>query len=477
VDPTDPVLRYELTRLGRQDPDLWPHLGADANRLLDVADHYLSARLRDEAHVLLDRDFPLVASPMREPGAVAPGESPLVAYYRDALADGHGAASPTSAARSTAYSFPNRPRFYSVLGRALRSDPDDHAARFLLGSQYLASGLVDRAIEAWQPIRSIRPAIPTLHRSLALALLHGRNDVTAARTVLEQGTTADPQNVEVYLTLDGVLSAAGAPPRQRVAALERFPATGTLPSSLVFKLAIALAESGDAAAAERLFHGRFFPREEGGANVRTVYAQVLLSSSRASARAGRCADALRQLDAAPRERQELAFTAGGLADTLSTPLMARQAAAVESRCGRTASARQRWERLAQPLAAGAAPLSVAIAHDARRRLGRPVTAAERRRVAESLDAATRSLESGTTSSPGTLELARAMLLAALGRAAESRTALQRVFVYPDRNLSHAFARLTMFDERAAPAVPKPARAQEKFDIEKEGARLLPQGPQ
>jgi hypothetical protein len=235
---------------------------------------------------------------------------------------------------------------------------------------------------------------------------------------------------------------------------------------LVFKLAIALAEAGDAAGAERLFHGRFFPREEGGTNVRTVYAQVLLTSARVHARGGRCAEALRVLDSAAGERPGLAFTAGGLADAFGSGVMARQAAAIEAQCGRAAAARQRRVRLEQPLANGGAPLSLALAHEARVRLGRPVTGAERRRLQAALEAATHTLDSGGTSSPGSLELARALLLRALGRTAESAAALQRVFIYPDRNLSHAFARAASAD-RPEPAAARPAGGAGRLDIEKE----------
>jgi hypothetical protein len=83
---------------------------------------------------------------------------------------------------------------------------------------------------------------------------------------------------------------------------------------------------------------------------------------------------------------------------------------------------------------------VAVADEARRRLGRPRSPDERRRIEEALAAAARTLETGGTSNPGLMEYARASLLTALGRTAESRRSLERVFVYPDRNLSHALGR-------------------------------------
>ena len=84
-------------------------------------------------------------------------------------------------------------------------------------------------------------------------------------------------------------------------------------------------------------------------------------------------------------------------------------------------------------------MAVAIADEARARLGESRTADQRHRLEAALDVSTRTLDSGDTSNPGYAELARASLLAALGRVEESRHSMARVFLFPDRNLSHAWA--------------------------------------
>ena len=452
IDPADSLLRYERTLLGDTDPDLWSHLGADANRVLDLSDQYLAIGDYAAALGLLDRTYPVVASPEREVGAVTPQESPLIAYYRGfARAHVGGSTSADYALAATlpvTYAFPNRRSSFAVLKAAIERNPNDATARFLLGSLFLANGLLEPAIAEWQRVRQVRPSIPTLHRNLGLALLHAGMHDREARAVLEEGLVADSTNVDVYLTLDGVLSAANASPRDRAAALRRFPAPERMPASMVFKLALALGEAGDARAAEALFHHRFFPQEEGGTSVRTVYAQVRLTSSRTAAAAGDCVTARDILDSFTREQQDLAFTAGGLADTLQPPGMARQAAAVEWACARRDAAQSRWQRLANGLNGDGGPLAVAIADEARARLGLSRTPENRRRLEEALETTTRTLESGGTSNPGSLEYARALVLAALGRADESRQSLRRVFLYPDRNLSHALARTAMNDASA-----------------------------
>jgi hypothetical protein len=72
--------------------------------------------------------------------------------------------------------------------------------------------------------------MPTLHRNLGTVLLLGTPDYKEARAVLEEGLTNDPENVEVYATLDGVLSALEAPPADRVTALRRFRTPERMPS-------------------------------------------------------------------------------------------------------------------------------------------------------------------------------------------------------------------------------------------------------
>jgi tetratricopeptide (TPR) repeat protein len=450
IDPTSSMLRYELTLLGQSDPDLWPHLAADANRVLNIADQYLAIGGYVEALELLEHRYPALESPMREPGAVAPNESPLIAYYRAYARTKAGAdpAADYTAARGlrTTYVFPNRRSSYAVLQAAVAANPDDATARFLLGSLYLASGRVMPAIDAWETVRAVRPAIPTLHRSLGLALLQGPRDYARARTVLEEGTTADPANTDVYLALDGVLSAANASARERVTALRHFPSAENIPASLVFKLALALAEAGDTTAAERLFHDRFFPREEGGTSVRTVYTQVRLTSARSAADERDCTAALSAIDALSREEPGLAFTRGGLADALAPPFMSEQVSDVEARCGRAQQARARRERIAGALAREGAPMALAVAARAHLRLGRVLSAADRARLERALEAVDATLESAGTSNPGLTEYARASLLVSLARGAEAREAYRRVFTYPDRGLSHALARLAIRDQ-------------------------------
>jgi hypothetical protein len=67
------------------------------------------------------------------------------------------------------------------------------------------------------------------------------------------------------------------------------------------------------------------------------------------------------------------------------------------------------------------------------------------RLEAALSAITAVVESEDAASPGTALCVQARLRAALGRVAEARECLARVFQFPDRNLSHALARRLQLD--------------------------------
>ena len=194
VDPTSSFVRYELERLGQPDPALWTHLGADANRVLDLVDQYLSFAAGTTRSICWSGNIRRLNRHEQEPGAVSPNQSPLIAYYRGYVRAKMGAspAADFDRARSlpTSYVFPSRRSSYDVLNEALKATPSDGTAQFLLGSLYLSSGLVHPAIESWQRVRTVRPQTPVLHRNLGLALLQ-RSDYAEARTVLQEGVAVD----------------------------------------------------------------------------------------------------------------------------------------------------------------------------------------------------------------------------------------------------------------------------------------------
>ena len=109
----------------------------------------------------------------------------------------------------------------------------------------------------------------------------------------------------------GVLSAGSAVAASASTRCAGFPAAGNMPASLVFKLALAQAEAGDATGGRAPVPRSILSAEEGGTSVRTVYTQVRLTSARRAADAGDCDAAAECSTALSREQPGLAFTEGG----------------------------------------------------------------------------------------------------------------------------------------------------------------------
>jgi tetratricopeptide (TPR) repeat protein len=102
------------------------------------------------------------------------------------------------------------------------------------------------------------------------------------------------------------------PPKERVAALERYPDHANMPTALVYELILNLVEAGEFDKAAALFHNRFFQREEGGTNVRQVWLEVQIQRALSMAHQGECSDAVKVVDDLDQPVPDLAFTRDGL---------------------------------------------------------------------------------------------------------------------------------------------------------------------
>jgi tetratricopeptide (TPR) repeat protein len=406
-------------------------IASDPERLLAVAGAYMRLGLWREALGALSRQYPDVPPEQKEPGAPLPQNHPMVAYYRAYCRErlGEPAAAEYQAASklSTAYVFPNGAQALAVLEAAVRARPGDATAHYLLGNLRLASGLVDQAIGEWQTARRIDPAIPVLDASLGRILLRIRHDPQAALEAFRAGRAADPQNIQVYAGIDETMSILGAPATERVAALEGYPGAATMPASLVYDLALSYAEAGRFDKAKALFENRFFPREEGGTNVRQVWVRVRTLEAEHAA----CDAALGILDRLGDAAPGLDFTRDGMAPFLAEPGNQPALGSVEARCGRGAAAAQRLEALARR----GDPASLAFAYQLARQLPQFDAAdwtARLNAVAQRAEASAREAAWPT--------MVWGLLQMELGRPAAEET-LKSVVLLPDRNLAHHHSRL------------------------------------
>ena len=336
IDPMNALLRVEAGRLGTSDAALWAHLAADPERIIELAVDYMRFGLYPDAIALLGAEYPTGPSVVAEPGMPRPEAYPLIAYYRGycqkQLAH-DGAADYASASRlPTTYVFPHRPTSIAVLQDAAAANPKDATAHFLLGSVYLSGGMVEPAMKAWEAARALNPAIPTLHRNMGYALL-ATGGVEQAIVVFRDGMKHDAANVGIYAGLDQALTRAGRPASERADAILAYPDQKALPASLVYKLAVALAEAGRFDQAEAQFQGRFFPREEGGINVRQIWLEVRARRAAALAAAGECPNAMTIVNGITAPVASLPFTKDGLDAMLARPKLRELTDGVRTACG------------------------------------------------------------------------------------------------------------------------------------------------
>jgi tetratricopeptide (TPR) repeat protein len=448
VDPTSSLLRYEAVRLGSPDAALWEHLGADPDRVLNLASEYMAAGLYGDALDLLDRRYPAVGGLRTEPGAVAPQDHPEVVYYRGYAREkqgGSGAADYAAASKlSTRYVFPSRAQSLAVFQRALAARPQDATAHFLLGTLLLASGRAPDAVQEWQEARRLDQSRPVLHRNLGRTLLQIQGDVEGALAVFMEGMSADPTNVDLYQGADQALSLLGRPTSERIAALSRYPDRAQMPGELLQRLALALAEDGRAEEAKALLSGRFFAREEGGTNVRQVFVEIRLLEALALARAGRGADALAIVEGLGREVPGFAFTKDGLDVFVDAPRAQYAAGEIAALAGDDAAARRHWQKATEGREAFFRALPYAYA--AARRLGGADETAWRARLESTVAQSEKFLESGT-GFPGVVVTSQGLLLRALGREEEARARFRRALLLSDQRLSHLVSRRALQDAK------------------------------
>jgi tetratricopeptide (TPR) repeat protein len=315
-DPTSSVLRYEAVRLGGSDTALFAHLAADPERILDIASDYMLFGLYQDAVDLLTVRYPSGAQVVAEPGILSPSSYPLIAYYRGycrhALGEDGRPDFEAASHMPTTYVFPSRGQTFAVLELALSANPQDATAHFLLGCLYLSGGMTESALAEWQQAKRIKPDIPTLHRNMGFTLLRSDDSFTQAIEVFREGMRYDPNNVDIYLGLQEAMEKAGLPLADRVRALASFPDLPAAPVSLVLRLVQLLAESQEFDRAEELLANRFFPREEGGINVRQIYVDLRLKWAQSLAKSGQCDHALKMVEHLAEPNARFPFTTKGM---------------------------------------------------------------------------------------------------------------------------------------------------------------------
>jgi tetratricopeptide (TPR) repeat protein len=420
-------------------PDLH-HLVNDAQRVLNIAAEYMRLGLYSRAMEVLSRTYPPAIPDESEPGVLPPGKHPLVAYYRaycrEKLGQSAAAEYYSASKLATDYVFPSRADDLEVLRAAVRANSEDATAHYLLGTLYFSRGLADEAISEWEQSRRLNPVIPVLHASLGRALLHAKDNPQQALTVFDEGLRSDPQNVELYIGIDQALSILQHPAKERAAALQRYPDLANMPSKLVYELILNLAEAGEFEKATALFHNRFFPREEGGTNVRQVWLEVQLERAISLSHGEQCSEAKEIVDHLAESVPDLQFMRDGLEPFLRSARFGYLMGDVYKHCGQMDKAQENFRRAAEQSGLG----NAVWAWKASQELPGFNESAAKQKLQSVLERSEHTSESGASS----LGLYNSgMLYSALQNQEQARKQFRQAFLAPDQLMAYHLTRLAL----------------------------------
>ena len=417
------------------------HLAADPYRVLSVAYEYARLGLYRRAVEVLSRDYPSPEVDQSEPGGVIPQKNPLVVYFRgycrEKLGES-GANDYLQASRlSTVTVFPNTIEDLQALKAAIRTNEKDATAHYLLGTWYFTREKTEEAISEWQKARELNSQIPVLEASLGLALLHMKRDFAAALNVFAKGMKHDPSNIVNYSGTVAAMAVLGKPAAERVKALELYPDLDRMPTSLVYELALNRAEEGNYKGAIDLFQKRFFGSEEGGTNVRQVWAEVKLQQAIGLARTGRCEEALATAKTLGSPVAGLAFTQDGLEPLLNSARTNYLLGETYSACRQKEEADRRYRLSAQATDTS----DVVWAWTSAKMLGSYDPALWRERLSAALSQA--EANALTSANQGWWVYSVGVLQMALGHEVQGKASLRESLLLPDNRMSYHFSRLAM----------------------------------
>ncbi|HSS99434.1 MAG TPA: hypothetical protein VLK33_20505, partial [Terriglobales bacterium] len=336
---------------------------------------------------------------------------------------------------STQYIFPNSAEETAVLKAALQANPNDATAHFLLGTLYFSHASTDAALTEWSEARKAEAKLPVLDANTGLALLHIKHEPAKALEAFRDGLTNDPTNVAIYLGMDQSLSLLGRPTRERVEALEKYPQLADAPNPLMFELILNLAEAGDFDHATNLFKNHFFPREEGGTNVRQVWVEVQLQYVLSLAKQGHCTEALATAQHLGSEVPGLDFTKDGLDPIINSARTNYLLGTAYAVCGKADGAKAKYEQAAS--ASGTDQIRWAWL--AAQKLPNFDQQKWQARLQTALTDATNRTE--TSAYPSWWMYNAAELEKELGKSQEADARFQKALLLPDRMLAYHFTRL------------------------------------
>jgi tetratricopeptide (TPR) repeat protein len=182
-----------------------------------------------------------------------------------------------AAAQSPDGCFPNSLDSILALQAALKLNPRDGRASFYLGNLWYDKRQVTEAIAGWEHARRVEPALPTVHRNLALAYFNKQNNAAKALKAMERAFALDQTDARVLLEFDLLKKRAQVAPEKRLAFLSNYRELVNQREDLLVEFVTLLNLSGHHEQAfQALVSRKFHPWEGGEGKVTGQYVVSLV---------------------------------------------------------------------------------------------------------------------------------------------------------------------------------------------------------
>jgi tetratricopeptide (TPR) repeat protein len=263
AEEADALVRQTL----RIDPlDFWARwllnepLSCDGQVKLDLAINLSRAGFFAEALHMLDE---MPVEPFSGAQALA---HCYRGYFAQALGDAAGAAThfAEAAAGSIDYCFPAGLEEILILHAAMRANPSDAHAPYLLGTLYYDRGRRADAIEMWEKAAAINPDDSMTRRNLGIAYFNHCRDFSAARDAYERAWEYGGGDARLLFERDQLFKRLGVAPEKRLSELEKNPQLVASRDDLSVELCALLNLAGRHVEALRILNSRQFQPWEGG---------------------------------------------------------------------------------------------------------------------------------------------------------------------------------------------------------------------
>jgi tetratricopeptide (TPR) repeat protein len=154
-DPLDMPAAIIAGFMGKQDVEFAKRISGRKEEVLDAADFFMNAGLRDDAARVLERYYLSVEKKEPEP----------MVYYTYAWLTGQ---SKMPADLGPDYFFPSRRSSFAILESAIKKNPKDWMARYALGNACFERARKKDAVRLWKEAAKLNDGYSVVHRNLGL---------------------------------------------------------------------------------------------------------------------------------------------------------------------------------------------------------------------------------------------------------------------------------------------------------------------